>query len=166
MAGFYVFGVPMGQSISKCDAKTNQFLEMFYIKDTGTKMKIFQRPNGEIFYVFLKYAEPGKNFADFNNRGGSHFGMAFVLNNQQITNTQKLYNLFQATYDKYVKNKIIQEFPNGNKKWLVDTVDDKTDSVATMLANGFMDLAKNNPELNINQDIKPLQPTQQNIKNR
>ena len=74
--------------------------------------------------------------------------------------------MFQATYDKYVKSKIIQEFSNGNKKWLIDDIDNKDDSIANMLASGFMELAKNNPELNIDKDIQPIQPIPTNINTR
>ena len=59
MAGFYVFGVPNGEQMSKCDENTRLFLQRFYVQNrNGVYKNTFYRKGGkETHYVFLVYPE-------------------------------------------------------------------------------------------------------------
>ena len=60
----------------------------------------------------------------------------------------KVFDLLQATYDEYVKNKVIQEFPNGNKKWMHANLDANNDKIARDIAAGVQHLLQTRQDLN------------------
>lgn len=159
MAEILLFGVPHGQDISKTpNSDARNVLESFYDgRFTGVKTKTIRRPNNDVHYVFVIYEEPGKNFNDYNGRPGSHFGISLIFNNQYSTNPDKIFKLLQTVYDDYIKNKIIQEFPNGNKKWLYPAISNEID---TYVVKCLQYVLKTKPELNIWSDLQPLPPIQ------
>ena len=126
-------------------------------------MKTIRRPSNDMFYLFLIYENSGCTFVDANGRPGSFFGMTLIFHNQYVTNAEKLKKLFQTTYDNYVKNKIIREFPNGNKQWMISELRVSDDKIANYIANGMNNLMKTNPEFNFAKDILPLTPMQNQI---
>ena len=126
-------------------------------------MKIIRRPNNDVHYIFLVYENADHAFTDINGRDGSFFGMTLVFHNQYVTDTEKLKKLFQKTYDNYVKGKIINEFPNGNKRWMIRSLKNSNDKIATDVANGMNKLIKNYQEFNFSRDIQPLPPMQNQI---
>ena len=114
MAGFYVFGVPRGEQMSKCDENTRLFLQRFYDSNrTGVHKKTFYRNGNETHYVFLVYPNDGAHFMDADGRSGSYFGMDFVLYGKYCTNPIKIFNLMQETYKQYVKK---QGYPRISKR--------------------------------------------------
>lgn len=157
MANLVLFGVPYGFRTSKCKNEDAEFLGLFYVPNKpGTYLKVLRRPDNTIHYVFLMYEKPNAVFLDSNGRSGSFFGIDLSLKGQSITNTQVLSKLFQKIYDEYVKGKIIQEFPNGNRKYLINDFDNKNDTWATYVVNGMNTIMQQNPELNLGKYIQPL----------
>ena len=105
MAGFYVFGVPNGEQMSKCDENTRLFLQRFYVTNrTGIHKNTFYRKGNEAHYVFLVYPDNGAHFMDANGRSGSYFGMDFVLHGKYSINPIKIFNLLQETYNQIKSN--------------------------------------------------------------
>ena len=165
MAGIIVFGVPKGFDTSKCDIDTRRFLERFYAPHApGTEMKVVRMANNSVHYLFMVYENEGKTFIDVDGRSGSFFGIDVMLQNQYITDTNKLLKLFQLTYDRYVKNKIIEERPNGARKHIFRTFNDDGNTIATYVANGMNTLVKERPELNILEDVRQLPPAQNQMR--
>ena len=161
MAGIIVFGVPKGFDTSRCDINTRSFLERFYVPhNPGTEMKIVRGPNNSVHYLFMVYENKDMAFCDVDGRSGSFFGIDVMLQNQYITDTNKLLKLFQLTYDKYVKNKIVDETPNGVRKHKYRRFDVGNNEIATYVANSMNALVKERPELNIFEDIRQLPPAQ------
>ena len=161
MIGVILFGVPKGFDTSKCDINMRRFLERFYVPhNPGIEMKVVRDANNNVHYLFMVYENKDMAFCDFDGRSGSFFGIDVMLQNQYVTDTNKLLNLFQATYDNYVKNKIIDETPNGVRKHKFKTFDNGDNAIATYVANGMNTLVKERPELNIFEDIRQLPPVQ------
>ena len=159
MANLTVFGVPMGEQHSKCDENTARLLQSFYTSRTGIYRKIVTK-NNTTHYVYVVYGDPNKAFLDKNGRSGSYFGIDLALPNQYSGNPQKVFDLLQATYDQYVKNKIIKEHPNGNKQWMYSDLNIENDKIARYVVSGLQNIIKTNPELNIARDLRTI-PSQQ-----
>ena len=161
MADIIVFGVPKGFDTSKCDINTRRFLERFYAPHApGTEMKVVRMANNSVHYLFMVYENEGKTFIDVDGRGGSFFGIDVMLQNQYITDTNKLLKLFQLTYDKYIKNQIIEEWPNGVRKHKFRKFDNGNNEIAAYVANNMNTLIKEKSELDIFKDIRQLPPAQ------
>lgn len=161
MAGVFVFGVPKGEQISKCDEKTRQFLGTFYVPNrTGIHRKMYRRPGNEMHYVLLFYPNPGAKFLDADGRSGSYFGIDFVLYGKYAGNPTKVFDMLQATYDEFIKNEIIQEFPNGNKKWMTANLDANNDEIARYVGDKISHLLQTRREFNLSGEIFPIQSTQ------
>ena len=162
MAGFYVFGVPDGEQMSKCAENTRLFLQRFDVTNrTGIHKNTFYRKGNEAHYVFLVYPDNGAHFMDANGRSGSYFGMDFVLHGKYSINPIKIFNLLQETYNQYVKGNIIQEFPNGNKKWLISNLDENNDKIARDIAAGVQHLLQTRQDLNLAGELRPIAQTKQ-----
>ena len=160
MANLIIFGVPNGEQASKCDENTKKFLESFYITRTGTHKKMYTRRGNETHYVLLVYADSGTKFLDAGGRGNSYFGMDFILKNQYATNPNKIFDLLQATYNQYVKNKIIKEYPNGNKQWLYNNININNDKITKDVIDGINELIRTRPEFNLSGEIRSMNPIQ------
>ncbi len=161
MADLVLFGVPNGFSSSKCDAQTDNFLQLFYVPHKpGIEMKVYRRHNNDVHYVFLVYEKEGSVFIDADGRSGSFFGMSLIFHNEYIGNTANLYKLFQQTYDKYIKNQIIIERPNGVRQHKFETFNVPDDKIAEYVVRGMTSIIKQNPELNFMKDRYPLPPPQ------
>ena len=157
MAEIVVHGVVQGQEISQCDKEAMKFCGQYYIPATGIRTDIKRLPNNRMAYSLLVYNEPGKHFISYSGRSGSYFGITVFLQNQQVASPDDLFKLLLATYDNYVKGKIIQEFPNGNRKWMVQTLRDPNDTVAKYVVNGFTKIRAKYPSLVKFQPLPPLQ---------
>lgn len=167
MAGLFVFGVPKGEQTSKCDEKTKQFLSSFYLNNrTGIQRKMYRKPGNEMHYVLLVYPDAGAKFLDADGRSGSFFGIDFVMYGKYAGNPTKVFNMLQATYDEYVKNKVIQEFPNGNKKWMTANLDANNDEIAKNIATGVQHLLQTRREFNLAGEIFSLQATPKQIEHQ
>lgn len=156
MAEIVVHGVVKGQEISQCSKEASNFCERYYTPETGIRTDIKRLPNNRMAYSLLVYKEPGKSFMGYSGRGGSYFGITVFLQNQQVASPDDLFRLLYATYNNYVKGKIIQEFPNGNRKWMVETLDYPDDRVAKYVVNGFAKIHKKYPDLIKIQPLPPL----------
>lgn len=157
-----IFGVPYGHQTSVCDDKTAEFLENNYINTRhGMHRKMFTRNKNETHYILLDYGEQGTKFIDVNGRAGSYFGMDLIMKNNYAADPMKVFKVLEETYKQYVTGKIIQEFPNGNKKWMFNDLRANNDQICTYVANGLKNLIETRPELNINNIIKPMTPPQQ-----
>lgn len=157
MAEIVVHGVVQGQEISKCDETANRICGSYYIPATGIRSDIKRLPDNRMAYSLLFYGEPNKPFISYTGRDGSYFGMTLFLQNQQVANPDDLFRVLLATYNHYVKGKIIQELPNGSRKWMVQTLRDSEDTVAKYVVNGFAKIHAKYPSLI---KIQPLQPLQ------
>lgn len=161
MARFVLFGVPSGYSCSECPKEDYRFLELNYIDNRkGNQLHVERLPSGNVYYSYLMYPPEGCRFADTEGRAGSFFGMSIVLKDQVIPDINKLAKLFQKVYQEYVKDKIIKEFANGNKKFLVNDLCPKGDTLAEYVGQGLVDIMKKNPELNVFKDIQNYNSTQ------
>lgn len=161
MARFILYGVPSGFSCSECSNEEYNFLELNYVGNRkGNQLHVQHLQNGDTCYSYLMYPQDGCSFSDIDGRRGSFFGMSLILKDQIITDLNKLTKLFQKTYQDYVKDKIIQEQPNGNKKFLVGSLRSEGDKLAIQVGQGFVEIMKNNPELNLSRDIKTYTPAQ------
>ena len=136
-----------------------KFLQTFYITDrNGIHRKMYRRPGNEMHYVFLVYPDSGTKFLAADGRPGSYFGMDFVMHGKYAGNLNKVFNLLQTTYDEYVKNKVIQEFPNGNKQWMYANLDANNDKIARYIAAGVEHLLQTRQELNLTGELFPMLP--------
>ena len=161
MSRFILYGVPLGFSCSDCPKEDYKYLELNYVDNRKENQIHIQRlPSGNTYYSYLMYPSEGRLFSDAAGRSGAFFGMSIVLQDQVITDINKLTKLFQKTYQYYVKDKIIKELPNGNKKFLVCSLRSKDDTLAVQVGKGLMEIMKNNPELNIFNNIKKYDPAQ------
>ena len=161
MARFLLCGVPLGFSCSECPQEDRKVLETNYADGHyGDQLQIVRLPNGNMYYNYLMYPPKGRFFADAAGRSGAFFCMSLVVQNQIVNDTDKLIKLFQKTYQEYVKDKIITEQNDGNKKFLVSNLRPKGDGLAIAVGQGFMDIMKKNPELNIFHNIKAYSPPQ------
>ena len=161
MVRLVLFGVPSGFSCSECPKEDSRFLESNYVDNRkGNQLHIERLPSGSIYYSYLMYPPEGRFFTSEEGRAGSFFGMSIVLKDQVITDINKLTKLFQKTYQEYVKDKIIKELANGNKKFLVYDLRPKNDAIAKYVAQGLVNIIKNNPELNVFKDLQNYNPAQ------
>lgn len=150
-------GVPNGHHVSKCDTCVTDFFGLFYDNSDGIKTKV-SRKNNDVIYNYLIYGNRGANFGDYNGRPGSYFGMSLVFHNQYTVDSNQVFKLLKIVYDNYVKNKIIQEFSNGARKWLYNNIETPGDEIATYVGNSMIKILKNYPELKPKmQSLQPLQ---------
>lgn len=159
-----VFGVPKGFDSSQCDRKTRDFLMRFYAPHKpGITFKTIRLVDNTIYYILLIYENQGTVFTDVDNRTGSFFGISLSLYNEYFTNPEKIKNLLQDTYYKYVKNHIIEERPNGARRYKVSALNLPGDKIGYYVLNGMQELIKGNPEYTkIFEETKPLPPINQN----
>lgn len=129
------FGVPSGYSSMKCSATPNRFLENFYCKDSGKKMRISKLPSGEVFYTYLVYPKKNEKFLDVNGRDGAFFGVSLIFKNQYCKDVQKIYNMFEDFYNNSIKNNIVKENENGIKRFLVSSL--SSQNVEDFIVNSF-----------------------------
>lgn len=151
-----IHGVVDGQQISKCDETANRICGSYYIPATGIRSDIKRLPDNRMAYSLLFYGEPNKPFISYTGRSGSYFGITVFLQNQQVANPDDLFRVLLATYNHYVKGKIIQELPNGGRKWMVQTLRDSDDTVAKYVVNGFAKIHAKYPSLIKIQPLPPL----------
>ena len=161
MAELIIHGVPNGHQVSKCDKDMVDFFGLFYDNSDGIKTKV-SRKNNDVIYNYLVYGKTGANFGDYNGRPGSYFGMSLVFHNRCAVDSNQVFNLLKTVYDNYVKNKIIQESPNGARKWLYQNIETPGDEIATYLAKGMNQIIQVHPELTPKtQTLPPLQNLKQ-----
>lgn len=157
MADLVIHGVVKGQEISECDEIAGNLCGNYYIGATGIRSDIKRLPDNRMAYSLLFYGEPNKPFISYGGRTGSYFGMTLFLKNKQVENPDDLFKMLLTTYNQYVKGSVIQELPNGAKKWIVGTLHDSSDSVATRIGQGFQQVINKNPGLLKFQPLSPLQ---------
>lgn len=157
MADLVIHGVVKGQEISKCDEIARNLCGNYYIGATGIRSDIKRLPDNRMAYSLLFYGEPNKPFYSYTGRAGSYFGMTLFLQNQQVANPDYLFKILLSTYNHYVKGIFIQERKNGARKWLVETLHDSSDSVATQIGQGFQQVINENLGLLKFQPLPPLQ---------
>lgn len=151
-------GVPNGEDTSKCDDATRNFLGLFYTNSKGIQTKVSRCQNNDVFYTYLVYQNPNAAFVDYNGRPGSYFGISLVFHNQYASDSNTVFKLLQNVYDNYVKNKIIQEMPNGSRKWLYPQLSTPKDEIAEYVCNGMTVILQKHPELKFK--TLPLSPIQ------
>lgn len=74
----------------------------------GITFKIIRLVDNTVYYILLIYENQGTVFTDVDNRTGSFFGISLSLYNEYFTNPEKIKNLLQDTYDKYIKNVLLK----------------------------------------------------------
>lgn len=162
MAELVVFGVPAGWDSSECRPETNVFLGNFYTTGRpGVEFKTI-RHNDTMFYVMLVRENPGAIFTDADGRAGSFFGIALGFDKQYVSDASRVHELLRTTYDNYVRGQIIEELPNGNRRYKIAKLRVPGDRVGWHVANGMTAILKANPEIDraIFTNIRPLPPLQ------
>lgn len=157
MADLVIHGIVNGQEVSKCSENMHVFCDSFYTLDKGIKKDIRRLVGNRMAYSYIVYEEPNRKFLSYTGRSGSYFGMTLILENQQVANPDALFQVLEATYNNYVKDKIIQDKTPGPRKWLYPTLTDSNDTVANYVATGFQRILKQNPGVVIFQPLPPLQ---------
>ena len=157
MAEFIVHGIVNGQEVSKSSESARVFCESFYTNDKGIKKDVRRLVGNRMAYSYLVYEEPNRNFLSYIGRPGSYFGMTLIFENKQVANQDALFRVLEATYDNYVKGKVIQDNASGPRKWLYPTLTDSNDTVANYIGKGLEQILKQNPGLLKYQPLPPLQ---------
>jgi len=157
VAEFIVHGIVNGQEISQCKNESRVFCEGFYNDAKGIKKDVRRLVGNRMAYSYLVYEEDNRKFLSYIGRSGSYFGMTLILENKQVANPEALFRVLEATYDNYVKDKVIQDKTHGARKWLYPTLTDSNDTVATYISKGFEQILKQNPGLLTYQPLPPLQ---------
>lgn len=156
MAEFIVHGIVKGQEVSQCKDESRTFCEGFYTNDKGIKKDIRRLVGNRMAYSYLVYEDTNRKFLSYIGRSGSYFGMTLIVENQQVENPDVLFKVLEATYNNYVKDKIIQDEPSAPRKWLYPTLLDSNDTVADYIGKGFEQTLKQNPGLLKYQPLPPL----------
>ena len=157
MAEFIVHGIVNGQEVSQCNNQSRVFCEAFYTNDKGIKKDVRRLVGNRMAYSYIIYEEPNRKFLSYVGRTGSYFGMTLIFENKQVINPDALFEVLEATYNNYVKDKVIQDKNSGPRKWLYPTLTDSNDTVATYIGKGFEQILKQNPGLLKYQSLPPLQ---------
>ncbi len=123
-----VIGVPRGQSMSpvflrKSYAGALDTLYGPHVTNSGKQMRIFKLHDGFVVYAYTVGCA-GNVFSDFNGRSGSYFGMAIVLKDNEFTNLNKIYQIFDSVYENNVKGNIVKD-DGKNKRHLFRDFDDE-----------------------------------------
>lgn len=156
MAELILHGVVSGHQVSKCDKNLRGFFDIFYsLHKPGITTNVSRHLNYTI-YNFIVYENPGQSFGSYDGRNGSYFGMSLVFQNQFVPNQESVFRLLQKTYDDYVKNKIIKEYPNGRRQWMYPNLDTDGDEIAVYVSKGLAKILKDYPEYNLK--LEPLPP--------
>lgn len=155
MAEFVIHGIVNGQEVSKSSESARAFCEGFYVPNKGIKHDIRRLVGNRMAYSYVIYEEPGRPFLGYTGRSGSYFGMTLIFQDKQVSNPDILFKVLQTTYDKYVKDKVIQE-TSGNRKWLCTTLNDSKDTVAGYIGKGLENILKSNPGIIKYQPLPPM----------
>lgn len=149
---FIAYGVTKG--FSCMEDKNSEKIKGFYCPDSGTKMEVRKYADNSVGYHFLMYPQKGESFSDKDGRNGSFFGMSLFFNNNYCKNPQKIFKIFETIYDKSIKNKLIKEFDNGNRKYAIDSFSNP--KVEEYMCKAFVNVMQN-PELQLSpQDFVPF----------
>ena len=149
---FIAYGVTKG--FSCMEDKNSEKIKGFYCPDSGTKMRVRKYADNSVGYHFLMYPQKGESFSDNDGRNGSFFGMSLFFNNNYCKNPQKIFKIFETIYDKSIKNKLIKEFDNGNRKYAIDSFSNP--KVEEYMFKAFVNVMQN-PELQLSpQDFVPF----------
>lgn len=157
-AELIIFGTPYGEQTSVCDNATQNFLGRFYIPNSGIQRKMYTKNKNETHLILLDYGKPGAGIMDSSGRSGGYFGMDFILRGQYAADPMRIFQLMTETYEKYVLNRFIQTFPNGNRKWLTNNLRADNDAIAKEISEKMQELSKARPELNLAGAVKPITP--------
>ena len=137
MVKLFLYGTPDGFSCSECGEKDRALLEGCSVRNQNGNILYGKRmDNGNVYYNYSIYPEKGKIFTDRNGKAGSFFGMAMVFENQEVKDTKKLEKLFKEVYKNYVKDRIVQDLPNGDKRYLIETLNIPGDAIGRYVAQG------------------------------
>ena len=157
MAEFIVHGIVNGQEISQCKKESRVFCDGFYTNNKGIKKDVRRLVGNRMAYSYLVYEDANRKFLSYTGRPGSYFGMTLIFDNKQVINPDALFKVLEATYNTYVKDKVIQDKPSGPRKWLYPTLTDSNDTVANYISKGLEQILKQNPRLLKYQPLPPLQ---------
>ena len=158
MVKLFLYGTPDGFSCSECGEKDRALLEGYSVRNQNGNILYGKRmDNGNVYYSYSIYPEKGKIFTDRNGKAGSFFGMAMVFENQEVKDTKKLEKLFKEVYKNYVKDRIVQDLPNGDKKYLVSSLNINSDAIGRYVAQGAAVEIQTNSEFKnfLNEGLKP-----------
>ena len=157
MVELVLHGVVDGQENSKCDEVISSTCDLFYTLSKGTHYDTKRLRDNRVMYSLLMYEEPGRPFISYTGRSGSYFGISLILKqNEAITNADDLFKSLKETYDKYIKNKIIQETPTS-RKWMYPTLRDPNDTLATYATRAYEKTLQQYPGLIKVQQLPPVQ---------
>ena len=157
VAEFVIHGIVNGQEISKSSESARVFCESFYVNGKGIKQDIRRLVGNRMAYSYVIYEEPGRPFLGYGGRPGSYFGMTLILQDKQVSNPDILFKILRDTYNKYVKDKVIQDKTSGPRKWLYPTLTDSNDTVANYIGKGLEQILKQNHGVLKYQPLLPVQ---------
>ena len=143
MAQLILSGVPYGQRISKCDEQSHQIISRFYTPSKNEADVYKQRFGNRMYYSLVVRNKSGKVFCDINGRSGAYFAITLVFENEYVMDDDKISKWLIMTYNNFVENRITQETPDGNRRFLTKDLD----SHHAYVRQGMIELIKNNPEI-------------------
>ena len=132
-----------------------EFFQKFNAQRDGIQFRSFMKPDGN-HNILSVYPENNKKFLDINGNNVGFFCIDFVTEKSKIINPIQMRALLQKTYEIYVKNKLVQEMPDGNRKFMVSDLKSPNNQIAQSIYDGLMNITKTNSELNVFQ-INPNQ---------
>lgn len=152
MAHIILFGTPGSFSHSDLKGVRTEFLSKYIGDYSDMVSKQSFDVNGS-HYILLVYQNSGKQFLDQQGNPNCFLGIDLVIPDKKFLNPVIARNLLIKTYETYIKDKMVQELPNGDRKFMVSYLDDK---MADEVYTGLMNITKTNPELNVF-DVNPNQ---------
>ncbi|MBR3511091.1 MAG: hypothetical protein IKN73_03445 [Alphaproteobacteria bacterium] len=148
MSRLIVFGSPNGFSSSDCSDAEIEFFQKFNTERNGIQIRMYMRPDGN-HNILSVYPEKGKSFFDINGNNVGFFCIDFVSEKNQIMNPMQMQSLLKKTYEMYIKNRLIQETPDGDRKFLITSLKSQNNQIANDIYNCILNIIKTNPELDV-----------------
>lgn len=145
MAHIILFGTPGKFSHSDLKGVRTEFLSKYIGDYSDMVSKQSFDANGS-HYILLIYQNSGKQFLDTQGNPGCFLGIDLVIPDKKFFNPSTVRALLIKTYETYIKDKLVQELPNGDRKFIVSSLDDK---MADDVYTGLMNITKTNPELDV-----------------
>jgi len=149
---FIAYGAAKG--FSCMNDKNYEKIKGFYCSDSGTKMKVCKYSDNSVGYHFLMYPQKGAQFCDKDGRSGSFFGMSLFFKDNYCKNPQKIFKMFETIYDKSVKNKLIKEFDNKNRRYAIDSFSNL--KLEEYMSRAFLDVMQSPEYCFSPQDFAPF----------
>lgn len=142
--GFSVFGISNGFTCN-CKEDRGYLLQHYNQYRKGKQMIVEKTPDGKVWYNYLVYPRDNEIFSSFYGRSGAFFGMSLVFDGEYCRDAEGIYKVLDGVYENKLKGQVVQEYPNGNKKMLVD--DFGNEQVEKYVGNAVFQALKENGDV-------------------